>query len=234
MILKADLHIHTDASIDGRQTLRELIAAAKAKGPDAIAVTDHNYFQALPKSEEILLIPGCEFSTDKGHITGLFLESAPRQVGKDAEKVIEEIHRLGGIAVWAHPFQKGTAPALPKGIDAVETANARANYKHKGANEKAAALAKETALPAIGGSDAHSAEEVGNAYTEIECEACTLEALKTAILQGNCHAQLVRNTPRRMIGLSQLARRRRMGGSKNLCIGFLVFIKYFLKDIKER
>lgn len=234
MIIKADLHTHTLKSFDGRQSYEQLIAAAKTRGLDAVAITEHDCFEPLPEGDDILLIPACEFSTDAGHITGLFLEGAPQQVGRDAEKAIKEIHRLGGIAVWAHPFQKGNEPALPVGIDAIETANARADHKHKGANEKAAALAREANLPAIGGSDAHSAGEVGNAYTAIECEACDLASLKAAILNSNCRAVLVKDTPRRMIGLSQLARRRRMGGLKNLCIGLLYLTKSFLIDIKER
>ena len=233
MTVKADLHLHTLRSHDGRHSLEQLIAAAKAKGLDAVAVTDHNHYEALPQGDGILLIPGCEFSTDKGHITGLFLEQEPQKVGTVAEDVIKEIHRLGGVAVWAHPYQKGDAP-LPCGIDAVETANARADYKQKGCNEKAAALSEERGLPAIGGSDAHSTAEVGNAYTAIECEKCSLTALKKAILNGDCRGVLVRNTPRRMIGLSQLARRKRMGGLKNLCIGSLYLAKSILIDIKER
>ena len=168
MIIKADLHTHTDASIDGRQTLPELIAAAKKRGLDAIAVTDHNYFQSLPEVEELLLIPGCEFSTDEGHITGLFLEEAPTvKPMQTAAQAIDEIHRCGGIAVLAHPYQKVFERTVPHGIDAIETANARAPYKYKGANILAYALADEEKLPGIGGSDAHSIHELGNAYTEI-------------------------------------------------------------------
>lgn len=233
MTVKADLHLHTLASLDGRHSLEQLIAAAKAKGLDAVAVTDHNYYEPLPQNDGLLLIPGCEFSTDKGHIAGLFLEQAPCEVGNAADAVIQEIHRLGGVAVWAHPYQKGDVP-LPCGIDAIETANARADYKHKGANAKAAALAAERGLPAVGGSDAHSTAEVGNAYTAVECEECSLTALKKAILNGACRGVLVRNTPRRMIGLSQLTRRKRMGGLKNLCIGSLYLVKSILIDIKER
>ncbi len=235
MIIKADLHTHTLRSFDGRQTLEQLIAAAKAKGLDAVAVTEHELYEPLPESNELLLIPGCEFSTDAGHITGLFLEQVPRTAPRmPAAEAIAEIHRCGGIAAWAHPYQKGEERPLPAGIDAIETANARADYKNKGANAKALALAQETGLPAIGGSDAHSAAEVGNAYTALQCEECTLAALKQAILQGNCQGTLVQNTPHRMIGLSQLTRRKRMGGLKNLCIGSLYLMKSILIDIKER
>lgn len=235
MSIKADLHTHTAASFDGRQTLRELTAAAKKAGLDAVAVTEHIQFQPLPEHMNgILLIPGCEFYTDAGHVTGLFLTQPPTiKTRQTAREAIDEIHRCGGIAVLAHPYQNTKERILPPGFDAIETANARADYKQKGANARAVALAEQASLPTIGGSDAHSPREVGNAYTEFSCAECTLTALKEAILRKDCKAVLRKNTPHRMIGLSQLTRRRKMGGLKNLCIGLLFLIKCTLKDIKE-
>jgi DNA polymerase (family 10) len=39
--LRADLHLHTDWSPDGRQTIEELVLAARARGLDYVAITDH-------------------------------------------------------------------------------------------------------------------------------------------------------------------------------------------------
>lgn len=238
MIIKADLHTHTERSFDGRQSLSALAGAAKARGLQAVAVTEHGIYHELPESlDGILLIPGCEFYTPVGHMTGLFLEQPPKTEGlTSAEETIAEIHRCGGIAIMAHPFQKGshTEQDFAFSMDGLETANARAYYKNKSANDQASALAAKRGLPTIGGSDAHSAKEVGNAYTEIRCDALTPAALKQAILAGNCRAVLMKNTPRRMIGLSQLTRRRRMGGWKNLSIGLTYLLKSILIDIKER
>jgi DNA polymerase (family 10) len=44
--LKGDLHVHTDAT-DGRNTLDEMVAAARALGLDYIAITDHSRRQAM-------------------------------------------------------------------------------------------------------------------------------------------------------------------------------------------
>lgn len=228
MTYKLDLHVHTDASLDGLSSLMEQARAAKAAGLDAIAVTDHNRCTPVPPAlEGVLLIPGCEVSTRQGHITGLFLDEpldldALRKDGlPEGGAAIEEIHRRGGIAVLAHPYQSRTA--APEGFsfrpDAVEGANARAAFKVPDANEKAAALAGRWGLPVIGGSDAHARPEVGNAFTQAEAEALTLPALKGAIRAGNCAPVLVRNTPRLRKGLSQFAQRRRRGGLKNWAVG---------------
>lgn len=234
MIIKADLHTHTLRSFDGRQSITQLVTAAKAKGLDAVAITDHGKYSKLPEfMEGILLIPGCEFYTTAGHMTGLFLEQPPELREMTGPEAIDEIHRRGGIAVLAHPFQKPARREEEFDFtpDGLETANARADYKRKDANRLAADYAKRKNLTPIGGSDAHSPAEVGNAYTEIDCKALTLDAVKQAILEGNCKAILQKNTPHRMIGLSQLTRRRNMGGFKNLLIGILYLVKCVLKDI---
>jgi hypothetical protein len=228
MTYKADLHVHTAASLDGLSSLEELTAAAKEAGLDAVAITDHNLCTPVPQRlNGVLLIPGCEVSTRQGHVTGLFLEEPLDLEGlrknglPQGGDAVEEIHRRGGIAVLAHPYQ--SPGAAPEGFDfrpdCVEGANARAALKVKEANERAAALAQSLGLPAVGGSDAHSRREVGNAYTRVEGAGLTLSELKAAVLTGNCAPVLVKNTSHLSKGLSQFAQRRRKGGLKNLAVG---------------
>ena len=218
-IYRVDLHLHTAASPDGRSSLEGIAKAAKAAGLDAIAVTDHDLCTPVPAAlEGVLLIPGCEVSTAAGHITGLFLE---RPLPLEAlgrlpapEAAVEAIREAGGLAVLAHPYQRpGAAPeqfTFP--LDAIEAVNARACFKVPEANEKAAALAQKRGLPAVGGSDAHDAAEVGNAYTELEAEALAVPALREALAAGRSRAVLRRNTSHLRKGLSQWTKARR-GGS---------------------
>lgn len=228
MTCNVDLHVHTAASLDGLSSLEELTRAARAAGLAAIAVTDHNLCTPVPRElNGILLIPGCEVSTGQGHITGLFLDEpldleALRRNGlPGGAEAVAEIHRRGGIAVLAHPYQ--SVKACPEQFafrpDALEGANARAAFKVKQANERAAALAGRWGLPAVGGSDAHSRYEVGSAWTRIEADALTLPELKEAILAGRCAPVLRRNTPHLRKGLSQFAQARRRGGVKNWAVG---------------
>lgn len=243
MIYKIDLHVHTAASLDGLSSLEELSTAARAAGLDAIAITDHNLCTPVPQRlNGVLLIPGCEVSTRQGHITGLFLEEpldfdGLRKNGlPQGGAAIEEIHRRGGVAVLAHPFQSPSA--APESFDfrpdCVEGANARAALKVKGANERAAALAQSWGLPAVGGSDAHSRHEVGNAYTRVEADALTLSELKAAVLAGDCTPVLVKSTPHLRKGLSQFAQRRRKGGLRNLAVGAAYVVWCAGKDILRR
>lgn len=240
MTFRIDFHVHTDASPDGRHSLARLAAAAKSAGLDAFAVTDHNLCTpAPPELDGVLLIPGCEVSTRQGHVLGLFLDvpldlDALRQDGlPTGVAAVAEIHRCGGIAVLAHPYEKpGADPTvLDFRPDGVESANARASLKVRDANKRAAALAETWGLPALGGSDAHACQELGSAWTEVTCGQLTLPALKTAVLAGACGPVLVRNCTHLRKGLSQFTRRRRLGGLKNLAVGAAYTLYSGLLDI---
>ncbi len=80
-----DLHTHTNKS-DGTLSPRELIAAAKALGLKAVAVTDHDTIDGLAEAGEaaqeqgILLVPGIELevffpSPGEFHLLGLGLKT---------------------------------------------------------------------------------------------------------------------------------------------------------------
>lgn len=234
MICRADLHVHTDASMDGLSSLARQAAAARAAGLDAMAVTDHNRCAALPdRLEGVLLIPGCEVSTQAGHILGLFLvgpldlETLRAGGLPTGEAAVEEIHRRGGLAVLAHPYASPSAAPekLSLALDGVEAANARAAFKVRAANERAAGLAERWGLAATGGSDGHSRYEVGNAYTELTCGELTLPALKEALKRGDCRPVLKRNTPCFRKGLSQLGKARRQKSPRALVRG-LAYLAY--------
>ena len=190
MILTLDLHVHSDASFDGRLTPAEIIAAARAAGLDGVAICDHDTFPDLTGVSvpaDFLLIPGVEYSTDLGHILGLFLEGKPDVSGKSAVAAVDAIHEAGGLAVLAHPFQHSRdearlAPLLGK-IDGVEVFNARAARKNKDANDLAWAFCHDHGLAPFAGSDAHVAREIGNAWVSIRVPELSLSAVREAILK---------------------------------------------------
>ncbi len=218
MTIRADLHVHSLASADGSSTIGQLAAEAKTRGLAAIAISDHDMCTPPPENSGVLLIPAVEISTDSGHVLGLFLKEPVRAEFLSGYPPLAacaaEIRRCGGAAVLAHPFapQKLDEESLRKlPLDAIEAANARAAL-HPGANEKARALAQAMGLPATGGSDAHSARELANAYTEFDAAAVTVDALREALLSGRCRAVLNRPCRWRDKGRSRLQKDRRAGG----------------------
>lgn len=184
-----DLHIHSALSPDGRMTLPEIVAAARARGLSGVAVCDHDRLFLPPAQEDgFLVIGGEEFSSEYGHLLGLFLKEPVEAKGFAA--TVAAIHAQGGLAVLAHPFERsGDAqrlrPILPL-LDGLEVWNGRANRKRKTANAEALALAREAGLPCFAGSDAHVAREIGNGYVTLTLDELTEDAVKAALLvQGN-------------------------------------------------
>ena len=234
MILRLDLHVHSDRSPDGRSSLDALIRAARAGGLDGFALADHDLLSCAGMAEDLLVVPACECSTRDGHILALCIDRLPQVLQSStgrlptAREAIDEIHRLGGVAVWAHPYERHDAidekaAAL---ADAIETANGRAVFKRPQANAQAAALARRLGKPQTGGSDAHHHSEIGNVFTVLDCKDKTLDSIKQALLAGNCTPIAVRDTPRYKKGLSQLCkcRRNRIGPGRLLkALAYLVY-----------
>ncbi len=179
--MRLDLHVHSENSSDSDMTLKEIEQAALERGLDGIALTDHNELTIF-RSKKILIIPGEEVATSSGEVIGLGLR---KKIEKDLtpEETIRQIHEQGGIAIAPHPFdyfRSGLGLQLEHlDIDAVETLNARCLFLKP--VKMAEKFADEKGLPKVGGSDAHTQGEIGNAYTELRCEkkmASILNAVK--------------------------------------------------------
>ncbi|MCX8174985.1 MAG: PHP domain-containing protein [Candidatus Micrarchaeota archaeon] len=177
-VFKADLHIHTEYSIDSLSRIEDVLSSAVKKGLSAIAITDHNETagaieaQKLAKEKEMELqvIVGEEVATDKGELLVYFVKEkiSPGTI----EQVLFEVNRQQAVCAAAHPFdvlRKGLnlerlPPSVLSKIDAIEAFNARVILPQQ--NTQALLFAKKTGKPTIAGSDAHHPSEVGNVYTE--------------------------------------------------------------------
>jgi hypothetical protein len=100
-------HIHTTRS-DGAGEPEDVAAAAAKAGLKFAILTDHGDATRTPDApryvDGVLLIDGVEVSTADGHVVALGLTApAPYPLGGDGRDVIEDIHRLGGFAIVAHP-----------------------------------------------------------------------------------------------------------------------------------
>ena len=187
MEVKLDLHIHSKHSLDGRMALDEIVACARARGLQGVAVCDHD--RALTETwdaPDFLLIPGIELSTDRGHLLGLFVTEQIE--ARELDAAIDAVHACGGLAVMAHPFERSSdaqrLDAYLDRLDGIEVWNGRADRKNPQANAMACALAQRAAKPVTAGSDAHLPEEIGNGVVTLEADALTLPAVRAALLRG--------------------------------------------------
>ncbi len=255
MAYSVDFHVHSNKSLDGRSGLEDLLQEAKAVSLQAIALCDHNHIYHPSEwgtlSQEVLVIPGCEFSTDCGHILGLFLETGERNPETLAEdmaelflgervapiiKVLAYIAELQGIAVVAHPYAKERESYdFVEGLFGVEVVNPRAQYKNPQAMTQAKALAETRGKVFFGGSDAHSAKEVGKAYTEVGASSCSLEELKQGVLLGDTKVIFTGNTKRVEKAKSQWVKAKKTGGSPLLFLRCGIYYLYsVLWDVCHR
>lgn len=175
---KADLHIHTTFS-DGSSSVQEVIKKAISLKLDTIAITDHNEIEGAIKAKEFVqkwglpldMIIGEEITTSDGHVVGLFLKERIRPL-LTAEATVDEIHRQGGLAVAVHPFSMwlklfkcGGVGRLVENLqfDAIESING--SPLEGFSNTYTKAFNRKIKLSAVAGSDAHTAEAIGQGYT---------------------------------------------------------------------
>ena len=99
-------HIHTSRS-DGHGDKRDVAAAAARAGLKFVILTDHGDATRPPDPPEyidgVLCLDAVEISTDQGHLVALDMSRAPYPLGGAADAVVEDVHRLGGFAIAAHP-----------------------------------------------------------------------------------------------------------------------------------
>ena len=100
------IHVHTNRS-DGTAPVDEVLRAAARAGLQFVIVTDHGDATRAPDLPDyrngVLYIDAVEISTRNGHIAALGLPKAPYPLAGEGRDVVEDIHRLGGIAIAAHP-----------------------------------------------------------------------------------------------------------------------------------
>jgi hypothetical protein len=106
-------HVHTRRS-DGTGTLQSVAEAAARAHLDFVIVTDHGDGTREPEPPAyragVLIVDGVEISTTRGHVVALSLPRAPYPLGGTPAAVVEDVVRLGGIAIAAHP--DSAKPAL--------------------------------------------------------------------------------------------------------------------------
>jgi predicted metal-dependent phosphoesterase TrpH len=190
MKICADLHVHTTYSKDSLITPQDLVYYAKKKGLNAVAVTDHNSLDGaykIAKETDFLIIPGMEVSSADGHIVALNVhELIPRDLS--APETVERIHKAGGVAIACHPYVyfKGCLKEnVCQTFDAIEVINSRA-FPFQRSVRKAEKTAKKLGLVRVAGTDSHYGPQIGTAYTIIETDEPSVEAITRAIVEGTC------------------------------------------------
>ena len=186
MAYQVDLHVHTRlGSLDSAADPAEMVRVAAARGIAAIGVTEHYRIWGSDEVRRysragVAILAGIEITTDQGHFLVFGVERAPR--GRTLTALAEEVDAAGGAIIVAHPFRgrldywqrasldtsfhPGLAALAANGL--VHAIEVRNNGCTESENELARGLAHSCGLPAVAGSDAHVASDVGRQATRLD------------------------------------------------------------------
>ena len=201
-----DIHTHTyPMSDDSLLTPEKLISEAKRIGLDGVCITDHDRFWdpadiiKLGKDNDFLTIPGCEVTTEEGHVLVYGLREYIFGMHK-SDFVRDLVNEAGGAMVVAHPYRRvyrENAPQDPDSynemveralrnpvfglVEAVEIKNGRGTEKENLFAEK---IAERLSMPTTGASDAHKLSDIGTYATNFFDTVTALDSFIAAIKSG--------------------------------------------------
>jgi predicted metal-dependent phosphoesterase TrpH len=201
-LLKADLHVHTEYSVDCNTPLEKIVSRCLDIGINCIAICDHGTAEGALKLRDMApfkVIVAEEVMTPDGEIMGMFLEETIPS-GLPVKEVISRIRAQGGLICIPHPFDILRRSALRNNmiekiadqIDIVEVFNSRIFFPQN--SGKALAFAEKHGIIKSAGSDAHTLCEIGNAYVEMpdfKGKEDFLQALKKGKISGHATNPLI-------------------------------------------
>lgn len=199
---RGDLQSHSHHS-DAPGTLEDLVAAARRRGLDFLAVTEHNTVSHLPylaawSGPDLLLIPGEEVTTYYGHMNAWgisrWLDFRCR-TAEEMRAVIDAAHAMGALVSINHPKTEGPPWEYPTDlpVDAVEAWQGPWPLRnHESLAFWDRMLRAGRRVTAVGGSDKHQDRpgegtpfyQVGHPTTWVYAEARTVPAILSAIRAG--------------------------------------------------
>ena len=168
-------------------------ARGRARGLDGICLTEHDRawpaaeLEALRERTGFPIFSGVELTTDQGHILAFGLDD-PRAFSAIAREVHEAAKACGALLFLAHPARDGLLKVTHDTVEFFMSVEAMNGSDSRLQNMAASGLAHGFRLPGIGGSDAHTAAEVGRAATRFPARIATQADLLGALRAGQYEA----------------------------------------------
>ncbi|QGQ93578.1 hypothetical protein EHS13_00905 [Paenibacillus psychroresistens] len=211
-----DFHMHTLLS-DGKRTPIELTQAAVQRGLDFIVITEHNAMTTGWPVTSLLVIPGVEITSSKGHFNAIGLSEWIDFVGNKSvpimeteegmNRVLDEVRQQGAISSLNHPmlipYEWQFKETPMEKFDTIELWNDPTYPDNVEATEQAIRVwdelwANGQLLWGIGGSDLHllagesyveggKSAEVGDPTTFVWCDKLTANEIINAAKQGHSY-----------------------------------------------
>ncbi len=185
-------HIHSNRS-DGSGTVDEIAAAAQRAGLQFIILTDHGDGTRPPDAPQyrhgVLVIDAVELNTTGGHLVALGLPVSPYPLAGTAADVLEDVRRLGGAGIAAHPDSPRPSlrwTAWDTEVDGIEWINGDSGWR----DESGTALAR--AVFSFGFRPAGSMATLLDRPTDLLARWDALSATRSvpALAGADAHARL--------------------------------------------
>jgi predicted metal-dependent phosphoesterase TrpH len=188
--------------MDCSSSPEDIINRCQERGINCLAIADHDSIEGGLKMQNLAPFPVIvaeEVLTPDGEVMGMFLkERVPS--GISLEEAISRIKAQDALVCLPHPFDPfrglklndDRLDELAEKIDVVEAFNARSRFTRT--LTRAQAFAARYDIPLTAGSDAHTLDEIGNAYVEMpqfDGKAGFLEALRLGQISGQRSSLLV-------------------------------------------
>ena len=199
-----DLHSHSEASEDSRAPLEAYLNWIKLRRHerpvDGIVLTEHRQFnaaadyRALEDKFGLMVLKASEVETDYGHVLvfGVTEEMTRRfdfaNVRLNAQELIDEVARMGGVAVPCHPgrqtvglYEHYAAKPPLQNVIAVEVLN---GGSRKGEDDRSMELVHKYGYRAIGGSDSHLVSLIALCATRFAAGVRSIDDLVRELKEG--------------------------------------------------
>jgi hypothetical protein len=193
------LHVHTNRS-DGRSSPETVAAIAARAGLRFVVFTDHGDATRKPDPPAymsgVLCLDGVEISTNGGHYIAIGIPESPYPLGGEARDVVEDVRRLGGFGIAAHPdspkaelrWSDWSAP-----IDGVELLNPDTSWRlhvvRPGVKPKLGLLRALLTYP-VRPAESIAALLVEGSSAAAEFDRITAERRIVAVAGADAHAKL--------------------------------------------
>ncbi len=135
MTVRGAYHVHSTVS-DGTGSIDEIAAAASRAGLQFVILTDHGDGTRAPGPPSyrsgVLCIEAVEVNTTGGHLVALGAGPSPYPLAGTPRAVLEDVHRLGGMGIAAHPESPRASlrwSAWDVPLDGVEWLNADSEWR---------------------------------------------------------------------------------------------------------
>lgn len=201
---KAQLHVHTNQSIDGKWSIEAALETYAKRGYDFVAITDHDAVTIPTAAPPALtVVRGEEHTLSQPfypigqHALFLFIERRPS--GASIDEKFDDVVSQGGLAIVAHPSWNGAggngewhswqlAAAPPFHLMEVSNPHSDPDRDTQLWHETAWLRGPHQPIWAVAVDDAHDAGGVDRGWTMVKVEGSDPAHLRSALLRGSHYA----------------------------------------------